>query len=283
MATPQSIPLHTYEQGSGFPVLCLHGHPGSGRSMAVFTKHLSQRFWAIAPDLRGYGRSAVSAPFEMLDHLADLEALLERRNIDQFCILGWSLGGILAMELALRMPQRVTGLMLVATAAYPRGNHPPITWQDNLLTGAAALVNWAAPGWRWNMEQLGKRSLFRYLIQQHTPTAYQYLAEDAVYAFLKTSPQANAALNQALRQRYNRIAALARITCPCWVIAGEGDRHITAASSLETAQALPHSEWHLYPNTAHLLPWEIPHKILPDLDDWLTRHPEVASLQAPIP
>jgi proline iminopeptidase len=39
-------------QGKGFPILCLHGHPGSGGSLSVFTHHLSQRFQTIAPDLR---------------------------------------------------------------------------------------------------------------------------------------------------------------------------------------------------------------------------------------
>jgi len=268
-------PLHVALEGTGYPVLCLHGHPGSGRSMSVFTRHLSQRFKTLAPDLRGYGESQTTQDFAMADHLADLEALLDRQGVDRCLVLGWSLGGILAMELALRSPQRVSGLVLVATAAYPRSNHPAVSWQDNTLTGVAALVNWAIPAWEWNIETFGKRSLFRYLIQQHTPDAYRYLAQDAVYAFQKTSPQANRTLNTALRQRYNRLADLENIQCPCLVLAGEGDRHITAQSSQETAQHLPQSEWRCYSNTAHLFPWEIPHQVLADLDQWLARHPQV--------
>ncbi|MEM1311574.1 MAG: alpha/beta fold hydrolase, partial [Cyanobacteria bacterium P01_H01_bin.153] len=49
--------LQVEKQGAGYPILCLHGHPGSGRCMNVFTEHLSQRFTTIAPDLRGYGDS----------------------------------------------------------------------------------------------------------------------------------------------------------------------------------------------------------------------------------
>ena len=98
------------------------------------------------------------------------------------------------MELALRLPQRVTGLILVATAARPRGNHPPISWQDNIYTGIAGLLNYIKPSWQWNIETFGKRSLFRYLIQQHTPTAYNYIAREAVPAYLQTSPAATSAL-----------------------------------------------------------------------------------------
>jgi proline iminopeptidase len=259
-------------KGDGYPVLCLHGHPGNGHCMAVFTQALSHRFRTIAPDLRGYGRSPADAPFEMAAHLDDLTALLDRLGIEQCLILGWSLGGILAMELALRDRDRVSGLILIATAARPRGSHPPITWQDNAYTAIASLLNRASPGWQWNIETFGQRSLYRYLIQQHTPAAYQHLADAALPAFLQTSPLAHQALNRALGQGYNRLQEIERVTVPSLVLCGECDRHITAAASQETARHLPHSTLKTYPNTAHLFPWEIPDQVLADIDVWLQRH-----------
>lgn len=274
-----AINLKVDIQGQGFPILCLHGHPGSGRSLSVFTHHLSQRYQTFAPDLRGYGKSCFQGNFAMIDHLTDLEALIDGLQIEKCLVLGWSLGGILAMELALRLPERVTGLILVATAARPRGNHPPITWQDNLYTGIAALLNYVQPGWRWNIETFGKRSLFRYLIQQHTHTAYNYIAQAAVPAYLQTSGAATRALDSALRLGYNRVKDLEQIRCPSLVLAAAQDCHITAASSLETAQHLKYSQWQCYPNTAHLFPWEIPQQLLSDIDTWLANHPQVISQQ----
>ncbi len=267
--------LNAYVQGKGFPILCLHGHPGSGSSLCVFSDHLSQRFQTIAPDLRGYGKSQFNGNFDMQDHLSDLEALIDRFQMQKCLVLGWSLGGILAMELAMRLPERVTGLILVATAARPRGNHPPVSWQDNLYTGVASLLNWIKPSWEWNIETFGKRSLFRYLIQQHTATAYSYIAQDAVPAYLQTSGAATRALFTAIRAGYNRLADLEQIQCPTLVLAGAQDRHITADASLETARHLKDCQWQCYANTGHLFPWEIPNQVLTDIDLWLEAHPQV--------
>ncbi|MEB3278729.1 MAG: alpha/beta hydrolase [Lyngbya sp.] len=268
----EPLPLNTQIKGEGFPILCLHGHPGSSQCMSVFTDFLSLRFQTVAPDLRGYGQSRTSQPFQMQDHLVDLENLLDQLNIQQCLILGWSLGGILALELALKFPQRVTGLILVATAAYPLGNHPPITWVDYFYTGLAGIINGLVPGWQWNINTFGKRSLFRYLIQQHTPTAYKYLAREALSAYLQTSRYATQALTQALRARYNRQGDLNRIQSPSLVLAGDRDRHITAASSQATAQHLPNAQFYCYPQTAHLFPWEIPEQVRGDIENWLNTH-----------
>lgn len=265
----KSMDLNVYIQGTGFPILCLHGHPGHGSSLSVFTRHLSQNFQTFAPDLRGYGKSKTSLDFEMTDHLLDLEALLDKYSISQCLVLGWSLGGILALELALRLPKRVKGLILIATAAHPRSNHPPISFSDNLYTGLTSILNRWQPGWQWNIETFGKRSLYRYLIQQHTATAYKYLAEEGMSAYLQTSRAATKALNNALRNGYNRLSELKKIQCPCLVMAGAEDRHITALSSKETAGNLRNCQWYCYPDTAHLFPWEIPEQLLSDIDHWL--------------
>jgi pimeloyl-ACP methyl ester carboxylesterase len=256
---------------SAIPILCLHGHPGSGASMAVFTDHLSRNRPTIAPDLRGYGRSKTRQAFAMPVHLEDIEALLDQLGIDQCLVLGWSLGGIMAMELALKLPDRVQGLILVATAARPYSDHPRTPWWTDALTAVAGLINWVKPGWQWNIDWLGRRSLFQYLVQQHTPETYRYLARYGTPAFVRTSPLAHRALNQALRQFYNRTSDLPRIHCPALVLAGECDRHITAAASHQTYQNLPNAEWVCYPATAHLFPWEIPDQVLATIDDWLTR------------
>lgn len=264
--------LHYRTWGFGIPslpILMLHGHPGDGGCMAVFAEAVAGLHPCVAPDLRGYGRSQVAAPFSMAEHLEDLQGLLEDLGWSECLVLGWSLGGILALELALRLPQRVKGLVLVATAAGPRSDHPSTDLWDQINTGIASLINWVWPGWQWNIETFGRRSLYRYLIQQHTPTVYGYLARSALPAYLHTSHHAHQALRTALRQGYNREGELHRLGIPVLLMAAEQDRHMTLSSSAATARALPNCTWIVYPNVAHLFPWEIPLQVGQDLRRWL--------------
>lgn len=262
-------PLAAEVRGDGLPFLFLHGHPGAASSFSMLTEGFSQQYCTIAPDLRGYGRSRASADFTMTAHLDDIEALLDRLEVDRFLVLGWSLGGILALELALRHPHRVLGLIGVATAARPRGDHPPISWQDLAYTGIAGTLNGLRPGWRWNIETFGKRSLFRYLVCRQEPSVYRWLASRGIPAYLGTSGYARRALSQALRTGYDRRSALSDIRCPSLWLVGDRDRHITPAASCETARLLPNCQLTIYEDTAHLFPWEIPDLVYRDIQHWL--------------
>ncbi len=261
--------LNTEIKGQGYPVLCLHGHPGCIATMSVFTNYLSQQYQTITPDLRGYGKSRYQQQFVMEDHLTDIITLLDKQQIEQCLLLGWSLGGIIAMELALAQPQRFSGMILIATAAHPLSSHPRETWQDLLFTGIGGIINYFVPAWQWNIDTFGKRSLFRYLIQNHKLESYQYLAKEAVPAYLQTSKAANQALFTAIRQGYNRLEHLSQIEIPCLMLSGECDRHIIPYASQKTAEHLSNCVYKNYPQVAHLFPWEIPDLVLADIQQWL--------------
>lgn len=272
-------------------VLCLHGHPGNSEAMQIFVRYFEARgISTIATDLRGYGNCKTDSAFTMLDHIQDLENLLINDltsdrdcEIDntEYLILGWSLGGILAIELALKaldwqnastqnsaIKPRIAGLILIATAAKPRSNLSKIAWWEYVNLAIAVSLQLLIPKQRWLVEWFGKRSLIKYLIQQHTPIAYKQIATTGAKAYLQTSRYAHRALAQALKQGYDRTPDLAKIQNPCLAIAAAQDRHITAASTAETAKLLPNCEFICYPDTAHLLPWEIGDRLLADIDTW---------------
>lgn len=264
--------LYNQVRGRGFPLLCLHGHPGSGQALVPLAEGLGSRYRAILPDLRGYGRSPAPAPFTLNEHLADLVALLDHYQIEQCAVLGWSLGGILALELALQYPERVKALVMIAAAARPVGNHPPLTLPEVAYSLAATALNLAAPGHPWVVNHWGRRSLYRYLVGQHTPLVYRRLGREGASAYLRTSVYARRALERGLQQGYNRLDALAELVIPTLILCGDQDRHITALASQETANYLPHSNLRCYPQTGHLIPWEQPEAVLNDVGTWLDHH-----------
>ena len=237
--------------------------------MTVFTEVLSETLWTVVPDLRGYGQSPAREPFTMEQHLQDLERLLDRLEIDRCLVLGWSLGGILALELALKMPKRITGFILVAASAHPVSTVPAPTALELLNTLIATGLNGLFPGWRWNRETFGRQSVLKHLITRHTAEVYRFLASSGIRAVLKTSPYAHQALTAAIKQGYDRRSDLEAIQQPCLLLSGANDQHILSQSTQESAQLLLHSESICYPDVSHLFPWEISNHINQDIQDWI--------------
>lgn len=102
-------------------LLCLHGVQAHGaRFRRLAEERLAGRFRAVAPDLRGHGRSSWDPPWSLAAHVADVEALAE--ELSPAVILGHSFGGRLVLELAARRPDLVPRAILLDPAAQvPRG------------------------------------------------------------------------------------------------------------------------------------------------------------------
>lgn len=105
--------------GSGPPLLLLHGFTGSAATWAPFLPIFGTRRRVIAPDLIGHGDTdAPAAPdrYRMEQSVADLLALLDRLGVAQADVLGYSMGGRVALHLALAAPRRIRTLLLESAA-----------------------------------------------------------------------------------------------------------------------------------------------------------------------
>ena len=105
---------HFYiEQGTGFPLILLHGN---GEDCAYFTRQIdsfSENFHVIALDTRGHGQTPRGeAPFTIRQFAEDLLAFMDQHNIEKAHLLGFSDGGNIAMVFALAHPERVDKLIL---------------------------------------------------------------------------------------------------------------------------------------------------------------------------
>ncbi len=118
--TPRLV-QHVYESGpaDGELLLWIHGNASSARWFEDLMAALPE-YHILAPDLRGYGATElkrVDASRGMRDYSDDVHALVETLGLEQFHLLGWSLGGTIAMRYVLDHPERTRTLTLVATAS----------------------------------------------------------------------------------------------------------------------------------------------------------------------
>lgn len=108
-----------YTKGSGAKhLLLIHGNTSSALFFEPIVEHLSNEFTIIMPDLRGFGNSSYNNEFNTLLELAeDLNLLLKHLKITEIAVLGWSLGGGVALELATTYPNLVNKLILLSSAS----------------------------------------------------------------------------------------------------------------------------------------------------------------------
>ncbi|MCA9670824.1 MAG: alpha/beta hydrolase [Myxococcales bacterium] len=114
------------EQGSARPPLLLvHGAGASSRVFAEVCGPLARTHWTLAVDLPGHGRSAPWREPVAFEQLIEREVELladfgERIGLGRFVLAGHSMGGAVALHFALRYPDRLAGLALIATGAVLR-------------------------------------------------------------------------------------------------------------------------------------------------------------------
>ncbi len=126
MSTP--IPLAVRRLGRGPALLFLHGLFGSGRNWRSFARSFAAHFTCLLPDLRGHGDSPHARPIDYPHMAADVVALLEREGIARAILVGHSMGGKVAMTVALTRPERVARLLVldIAPVRYVDHDHRPL-------------------------------------------------------------------------------------------------------------------------------------------------------------
>lgn len=94
-------------------VLLLHGFTHTGSSWDPVVAALGERYRVIAPDLRGHGAASDAVPVDLATVIADLESLAP---LEPFTLVGYSMGGRIALHVALAMPGRLRRLVLIGAS-----------------------------------------------------------------------------------------------------------------------------------------------------------------------
>jgi len=243
--------LWVEELGAGPNALLLvHGGPGFDHTyLRPWLDPLADSFHLIFVDLRGHGQSRREGTEGLRTDtvVADLDGLRDALDLDRWSLLGHSFGGFMALSYAVAHPDRLRGLVLVATAAD--------IW--SLLGYAARGLAEAggqelADAWRtvsaddavfWT----ARRRILPYMFAQ--PDASRAAA---VFAGVRPAGAPNAFWFKREAARYDLRARLPELAVPTLVIAGRQDRFMPIAASEALARALPHGRLRVFERSGHL-------------------------------
>jgi pimeloyl-ACP methyl ester carboxylesterase len=132
--------LHMYyeTQGTGRPLILLHGGLGSGEMFGPVRTALAANHQVIAPDLQGHGRTAdIDRPLDVRLMADDIAALIRHLGLDRPDVVGYSLGGGVAFMTAVKYPELVRKLV-VASAHITYDALDPAMYPQQDQVGAAA-------------------------------------------------------------------------------------------------------------------------------------------------
>ncbi len=130
-----TVDLHTRTRGKGPWLVMLHGLFGSGDNLGGLARLLEDHFSILLLDLRNHGRSPHLDSMTYAEMAEDVRAAMDQHGIGRAVIFGHSMGGKVAMQLALNAPERVSALVVGDIAPVQYGGH-----HDRILEGLQAVA-----------------------------------------------------------------------------------------------------------------------------------------------
>jgi pimeloyl-ACP methyl ester carboxylesterase len=138
-AQVNGINLYYETLGSGRPMILLHGGLGSGEMFGPVLPVLAEHHQVIAVDLQGHGRTAdIDRPIDVRLMADDIAALIDHLKLTQPDVVGYSLGGGVALHTAAKYPAKVRRLVAASANLTPEAIYPEMRAQQLQVSGAAA-------------------------------------------------------------------------------------------------------------------------------------------------
>ncbi len=243
----------SYLAGGGGPAtLLLHTIGGSAFEWTRITPALNQQLATIAVDLPGHGESGALAEHQPVPDIAGMIArFLDQLGLERVSVVGSSMSGTDALELAIRFPNRVDKVVLVS-ATGPWADQPGLPVRKNLPTHTSE-----------------NKEITWFSSQFHDPTV---AAEPGFFEWwVSTRSEADDEMIRAWRRRPLPQRSLSECQAPVLLIRGEHDPLHPASWSQAWAELLPHGEVATIAAARHFLNLEAPRELAAAMVRFLTR------------
>lgn len=257
MSLPRCVSM-----GVGPTVLMLHGIGGGAPAFAPQLDGLAQSgHRAVAWDAPGYGESDLVAPYTF-DALAGaaiglIEALLAESGESALTLVGHSMGGMVAQEVAARRPDLMGSLVLAGTSsAFGRSDG---AWQATFVAERTAPLD----------AGLGMAALASSLVPAMLgPDAHRHAAALATQVMSRV-PEATYRLALQCLMGFDRRESLRALAMPLLLVAGEFDPNSPVQVMRRMHEAVALSQLVVMPGVGHLMPLEAPQAFTRLLIDWM--------------
>ncbi|MBN7796497.1 alpha/beta fold hydrolase [Parahaliea mediterranea] len=268
--THRQVDLHYQVDGAGDTVLLLHGLGSRGSDWEFQLPALGEHYRVVTIDLRGHGDSDPGAERLTIPAMAgDVVALLDHLGLASAHVVGFSLGGMVAQQLALDAPGRLRSLCLINTGPHALSGRLQRYGQLTLR--------------KFVIRALGMERLAAYLSRRLFPLPEQAHLTARFRRHMAAMPARNY-LNclDALR-RWDISSRLREIHTPCLIIASDEDYTPVAAKRAVAAQ-IPGATLAIVKDSRHAAPMDQPAAINQLLLDFLNRREaDTAHRQTPVP
>lgn len=258
----------------GDPIVWIHGLGGSWQSwLENLPSFAAAGFRCIALDLPGFGYSPLPRePITISGYGAIVDELLDELGISAACLVGNSMGGFIAAEIAIRFPERAERLVLVSAAGLSvQELHNPmgqaLLYRFDFLVSAYAGWFAAKSDWVARRERL-KRGAFSFVTAYPEKLPAPLLAENLRGQGKPGFVHAVEALTTyPIRER------LPEIACPALIVWGARDLLVPVSDAREFHALIPDSRLVVYPDTGHVPMLERPVAFNALLHAFLTEAP----------
>jgi len=237
--------LHYVESGQegAASLVLIHGYSDSWFSFSRVLTPLSREAHVYALDLRGHGKTDKPAKgYHMRNLAADVVAFMDAKGIARATVIGHSMGGTVAQQVALAAPQRVSHLVLVGAATAPRN----IAGMGELGQAVRALSDPVPESFAREFQ----------VSTVHTPVGDEFM-DRAVAESLRLPARVWRELLDGMLAT-DPAAELRSSGIPILVIRGEKDTYITVAETEALAALVAPKKVKTYLNTGHAVHWEMP-------------------------
>lgn len=245
----RGIKMGYEETGKGAPLVFVHGHPFDRSMWREQRAAFDSKYRIIAPDLRGYGESAISSDVTMLEEFArDIAALLDELKADDIILCGLSMGGQILFEFYRLFPQRVRALVLADTFA-----------QLDDAERKQARYDTAERLLKEGMHDYAEEVLPKMIAPQ--TIAEQPAVKAHVLSMMRgTSPKGAAAALRGRAERPDYTLLLAQINVPTLIIVGSRDEFTPVSDAEFMRDRIPNSKMTVIEGAGHMPNLENPIK-----------------------